>query len=402
MMPIDMIRPNNITQLNNKLNIKYEFNGEVKTINVYNTIDLGELHDMLLAECHLLLYEIHSLNIYKNNLLFGIVGDPSFKFNTCINGIDFTDCIFKFTPRLKENNKFIESPYHQLYINYTTVKDDEQLARQLNNNSNTFQSISDNIFRFHSITLPSLNISSINTSGNTRNNQENGDDNEENDDDNEENDDDNEENGDENNENDENDEITTNIERNITENINQITNLINQYITGGTIIPSNGSISNNTINSNTIGNTIGNTINSNTIGSITINGIDILRSPEFSPFNQIISPNTPMNTTTTALFNILIGRTTQMEDVCIVNTEEEINSLKKCKYEDISKKLNTECNICLEEYNNTDDLLVLPCNHYFHTQCIKTWLSKTSNKCPLCKNKVFEGKPLINNEGEDD
>ena len=43
-----------------------------------------------------------------------------------------------------------------------------------------------------------------------------------------------------------------------------------------------------------------------------------------------------------------------------------------------------DCPICLEEYSIENKICYLPCFHFFHSECIKTWL-KNSNKCPLCK-----------------
>lgn len=43
------------------------------------------------------------------------------------------------------------------------------------------------------------------------------------------------------------------------------------------------------------------------------------------------------------------------------------------------------CSICLEEIEKGTEL---PCNHCFHKECIKNWLCKKKNECPLCKGKI--------------
>jgi hypothetical protein len=43
------------------------------------------------------------------------------------------------------------------------------------------------------------------------------------------------------------------------------------------------------------------------------------------------------------------------------------------------------CVICLCEFENGDNLMVLPCGHEYHTECINPWLLKKSSKCPICK-----------------
>lgn len=44
------------------------------------------------------------------------------------------------------------------------------------------------------------------------------------------------------------------------------------------------------------------------------------------------------------------------------------------------------CAICLENFQDDDEVVPLPCNpkHVFHEACISDWL-RTNNVCPLCK-----------------
>lgn len=46
--------------------------------------------------------------------------------------------------------------------------------------------------------------------------------------------------------------------------------------------------------------------------------------------------------------------------------------------------MQSECSVCLGELSNSGDVRSLPCNHTFHTVCIKEWL-RTSLVCPICK-----------------
>ena len=50
-----------------------------------------------------------------------------------------------------------------------------------------------------------------------------------------------------------------------------------------------------------------------------------------------------------------------------------------------------ECIICLENYETVSFLTHLACFHKFHTQCIKTWISKT-DMCPVCKKNAITGE----------
>jgi len=51
------------------------------------------------------------------------------------------------------------------------------------------------------------------------------------------------------------------------------------------------------------------------------------------------------------------------------------------------------CVICLCEFENGDDLMVLPCLHEFHAECVKPWLLKKSSKCPICKASCMPKPP---------
>jgi len=44
-----------------------------------------------------------------------------------------------------------------------------------------------------------------------------------------------------------------------------------------------------------------------------------------------------------------------------------------------------ECQICLEELAEGDELRTLPCGHFFHTACVDVWLRQKSGSCPTCR-----------------
>lgn len=49
-----------------------------------------------------------------------------------------------------------------------------------------------------------------------------------------------------------------------------------------------------------------------------------------------------------------------------------------------------ECEVCLTEYRNNDQLRHLPCGHAFHTKCIDVWFRQSST-CPKCRAGVRTG-----------
>ena len=46
--------------------------------------------------------------------------------------------------------------------------------------------------------------------------------------------------------------------------------------------------------------------------------------------------------------------------------------------------LDKECPICLKNFEQDDELTLLPCDHEFHSECVEAWLNKAAN-CPMCR-----------------
>ena len=73
------------------------------------------------------------------------------------------------------------------------------------------------------------------------------------------------------------------------------------------------------------------------------------------------------------------------EDVKVTLTESQFNNAVHT-ITNISD--DDTCNICLDMLNNKEDNGIpvsLKCNHTFHNNCIKEWLTKKSIKCPMCR-----------------
>ena len=100
-----------------------------------------------------------------------------------------------------------------------------------------------------------------------------------------------------------------------------------------------------------------------------------------------------------AMLGVLINFLEQIEnesnqvDEKLLKRIPEIEVSDKNKLSDDNKK----CTICQDEYNNKDKVIVLPCLHFFHTDCIKNWFS-TKNTCPNCKFLLTKSN-LYNQEG---
>ena len=73
----------------------------------------------------------------------------------------------------------------------------------------------------------------------------------------------------------------------------------------------------------------------------------------------------------------------------INNNENEIsNKLEEVELnEQFKNKEEIKCGICLEIFSIGDKISYLPCFHFFHSSCIKSWI-RIKNKCPFCKNII--------------
>ena len=84
----------------------------------------------------------------------------------------------------------------------------------------------------------------------------------------------------------------------------------------------------------------------------------------------------------------------ELEDVKLILPLEEVNNLNHIKYsiyiKNNSINKNDNCSICLNEYKNENEIIICPCSHIYHSNCIGNWLLNYSNLCPLCKKPVSE------------
>ena len=69
----------------------------------------------------------------------------------------------------------------------------------------------------------------------------------------------------------------------------------------------------------------------------------------------------------------------------------KINIIKEDKLSD------NKCIICQEDYKIGDNYIKLPCKHFFHDNCIKSWI-KTKTICPICKLQLNSNNLNIKNE----
>lgn len=88
--------------------------------------------------------------------------------------------------------------------------------------------------------------------------------------------------------------------------------------------------------------------------------------------------------------------------VCTGLTDKHIRALRVVRYTDAVAGLRKQdhkdatvnesdkeeqCAVCRIEYELTDDVTVLPCGHYYHPECVATWLQR-KKVCPQCNKEV--------------
>jgi E3 ubiquitin-protein ligase RNF115/126 len=66
--------------------------------------------------------------------------------------------------------------------------------------------------------------------------------------------------------------------------------------------------------------------------------------------------------------------------------KEDIDALPEVKIDDsmLDDKGKAECIICQDNVVVTEPVTKLPCNHWFHKECIGTWLEE-HDSCPVCR-----------------
>ena len=67
-------------------------------------------------------------------------------------------------------------------------------------------------------------------------------------------------------------------------------------------------------------------------------------------------------------------------------SKEQIDKLPREKFMK-NKFTDDKCIVCQYEFKNYEKLIVLPCKHCFHPDCIEEWL-KNQKVCPYCKDEV--------------
>ncbi len=82
-----------------------------------------------------------------------------------------------------------------------------------------------------------------------------------------------------------------------------------------------------------------------------------------------------------------------MQDIVVTTDENTLNTLNILK---ITKDMNENCTICMEEMNEDEEYFDIKCKHIFHKNCLETYLKNYNHICPVCRNEIGESVPHLN------
>lgn len=82
-------------------------------------------------------------------------------------------------------------------------------------------------------------------------------------------------------------------------------------------------------------------------------------------------------------------------------TEDAIAKLERKKMDEemLAKEGGkVECTVCIDQVKVGDEVVFLPCKHWFHEACVTMWL-KEHNTCPICRTPIEAGGGNGNGNG---
>ena len=61
-------------------------------------------------------------------------------------------------------------------------------------------------------------------------------------------------------------------------------------------------------------------------------------------------------------------------------------------------KINTACGIWQEEFEEGEEIKILPCNHAFRADALKKWLTEEKAECPICRFKLASKEVIVHQD----
>lgn len=113
--------------------------------------------------------------------------------------------------------------------------------------------------------------------------------------------------------------------------------------------------------------------------------IDSITEYSFPIGSTVTSRNNEINSfETSGLFNNFLNNF--MQPVEVYPTQSQIEAAtRRVRYCDISRPINTQCPITMDEFNDNDMVTVIRhCGHIFQTEHLMNWF-RTNCRCPVCR-----------------
>lgn len=127
-----------------------------------------------------------------------------------------------------------------------------------------------------------------------------------------------------------------------------------------------------------------------TTANITLNEGDDLLQSIMGLMNALGGLNGPS-------LDSFLGMIDNLEDVPVTLDQESINKLPVFKFKDCRNKMDklpedqqSKCSICLDDFDDEDEVRMLFCKHVFHKNCVDKWLIENNVTCPLCRSDTRE------------
>jgi len=83
-------------------------------------------------------------------------------------------------------------------------------------------------------------------------------------------------------------------------------------------------------------------------------------------------------------------------------TKKEISRLQVEKYSEgsfLEEGFDSQCAICIADFEANESIRVLPCKHCFHKDCVDSWLLMNGT-CPICRRHIVAAKNNQSNQNE--
>ena len=82
-------------------------------------------------------------------------------------------------------------------------------------------------------------------------------------------------------------------------------------------------------------------------------------------------------------------------------TKNAYNKLQQIKFNSNNTNLkNNKCPIYYLDFEENEEITILPCNHCFNSEAIKKWLFEENNECPVCRTELEYEEVRIENKDE--